>query len=73
MFDSSHLVKIANTKMPFGKYAGRRLIHVPEEYYLWLRKKGFPRGELGELMALTLEIKIEGLDNIIEPLIDKNS
>ena len=56
-------------KMPFGKYAGTRLIHVPEEYLLWMRNKGFPNGELGELLALTLEIKIEGLEKIIDPLI----
>lgn len=60
-------------KMPFGKYAGVRLIHIPEEYYLWMRDKGFPQGELGELMALTLEIKIEGLEKIIEPLITGTS
>ena len=69
MFDSQHLIKIANFRMPFGKYAGTRLIHIPEEYYLWMRGKGWPSGELGELMALCLEVKIEGLDKIIEPLV----
>lgn len=71
MFDPQILLKIANTSMPFGKYAGSRLIHIPEEYYLWMRNKGFPKGELGELMALTLEIKIEGLESLIHPLIRK--
>ncbi|STT79086.1 putative negative regulator [Klebsiella pneumoniae] len=31
--DKAQLVEIANTEMPFGKYKGRRLIDVPEEYY----------------------------------------
>ncbi len=68
MFDSAQLLKIANMPMPFGKYSGRPLIRLPEEYLLWMRDKGFPRGELGELLALTLEIKIAGADEVIRPL-----
>ncbi len=68
MIEKQHLLKLANTLMPFGKYQGRRLIDIPEEYLLWLRKKGFPSGELGNLLELTLEIKIEGLDKLIHPL-----
>jgi uncharacterized protein len=68
MFDKQDLVKVANTEMPFGKYQGRVLIDLPEEYLLWFAKKGFPKGQLGMLMQLTLEIKINGLDNIIKPL-----
>ena len=44
------------------------LIDLPEEYLLWFAKKGFPQGQLGELMALCLELKIEGLDKLIKPL-----
>ena len=54
--------------MPFGKYSGRRLIDLPEEYLLWFRKKGFPNGKLGLLLEMTLEIKIEGLEPVIAPL-----
>ena len=68
MIDKEQLLKIANTKMPFGKYAGRVLIDMPEEYLLWFSQKGFPKGELGELMALTLTIKTEGLEGLIKPL-----
>jgi uncharacterized protein len=68
MLEPEHLLKIANTKMPFGKYAGRELIDVPEEYLLWFAQKGFPRGELGELMNLVLVIKTEGLENLVRPL-----
>jgi uncharacterized protein (DUF3820 family) len=54
--------------MPFGKYKGRRLIDVPEEYLLWFaRKDQFPAGHLGELMALTLLIKTEGLSSWFSP------
>lgn len=54
--------------MPFGKYKGRMLVDLPDEYLLWFSKKGFPKGELGELMELTLALKIEGLDSVIRPL-----
>jgi len=68
MFEKQHLVEIARTPMPFGKYTGRPLIDLPEEYLLWFSKKGFPAGRLGQLMALTLEIKVEGLQGLITPL-----
>lgn len=55
--------------MPFGKYKGRMLIDLPEEYLLWFaRKNEFPAGKLGDLMQLTLAIKIEGLEGLVKPL-----
>ncbi|MDI6936791.1 DUF3820 family protein [Serratia sp. Se-PFBMAAmG] len=63
------LFEIANTAMPFGKYKGRMLIDLPEEYLLWFaRKNEFPAGKLGDLMQLTLAIKIEGLQGLVTPL-----
>ncbi|BEU04438.1 hypothetical protein OAG1_32380 [Agarivorans sp. OAG1] len=70
-FDKTLLLKVARHKMPFGKYAGREIIRLPEEYLLWFANNdGFPNGELGQLMALALEIQIAGLEKIIWPLID---
>lgn len=69
-FSSEHLLKLARWKMPFGKYAGFVLVDLPEEYLFWFQKKGFPPGELGELMAFCLDLKIEGLDRLIKPLKD---
>lgn len=69
MLDKEQLLKIARTAMPFGKYQGRMLVDLPDEYLLWFYKKGqFPPGELGRLMQLTLELKIDGLDGLIKPL-----
>lgn len=70
MIEKQDLLAIANTAMPFGKYQGRLLVDVPEEYLLWFRQQGFPDSKLGQLMALTLEIKIEGLEGLITPLMD---
>ena len=67
--EKEQLVEIANTEMPFGKYKGRRLIDLPEEYLLWFaRKDEFPTGRLGELMAIALLIKTEGLTQLVQPL-----
>ncbi len=67
--DKAFLVEIANTAMPFGKYKGCLLIDLPEPYLLWFARKGeFPSGHLGELMEMTLAIKIEGLEGLVKPL-----
>lgn len=69
--DKHELVLLANARMPFGKYQGSLLIHLPENYLVWYRTKGFPPGKLGNQLQLMLEIKINGLENLIYPLIEK--
>ncbi len=73
MFDKQDLLKLANQTMPFGKYQGKVLIDLPEEYLLWFAKKEFPKGELGRLMQLALEIRINGLEGLIKPLKGKGA
>ncbi|RKF18850.1 hypothetical protein DBZ36_10705 [Alginatibacterium sediminis] len=70
--DPEILIKIARTRMPFGKYTGTAIVHLPEEYLLWFQNKdGFPKGELGYLMAICLELKVEGLESLLLPLAEK--
>jgi len=71
-FDEQDLLKLASWRMPFGKYSGSFLIDLPEAYLLWFNKNGFPDGQLGKLMRLCLELKIEGLDTLIKPLVNRN-
>ncbi len=62
------LFEIANTKMPFGRYAGVRLIDLPEAYVLWLKEKGFLAGRLGVLLESVYEIKLNGLEYLFDRL-----
>lgn len=65
------LFKIANMKMPFGKFKGTALIDLPEPYVVWFHSKGFPNGELGRLLAQVYEIKLNGLEPLFEPFKQK--
>lgn len=69
--DHKALIELANYRMPFGKYKGRFLVEVPEPYYVWYAQKGFPEGKLGRMMAQMNEIKINGLEQLIWPLVRK--
>ena len=70
MIEEKDLLKVARWKMPFGRFQGKALINLPEEYLLWFVDRGFPQGELGRMMQLTLEIKTNGLEELIHPLAD---
>ena len=63
--DKEFLIKLAHAKMPFGKYKDRYLIDVPEYYYVWYNSKGFPNGQLGDMMQQMYEIKLNGLEELI--------
>jgi uncharacterized protein (DUF3820 family) len=68
--DHHVFLKLAQATMPFGKYAGRRLVDLPEPYVVWLSRQGFPKGELGELLSTVYEIKVNGLEYLFRPLKD---
>ena len=62
------LQKLVETRMPFGKYEGRLLADLPGNYLNWFAREGFPRGELGQLLALMHEIDHNGLSDLLKPL-----
>lgn len=52
--------------MPFGKYKGQRLIDLPEPYLVWFHRQGFPNNKLGRQLALMYEIKLNGLEGMLQ-------
>jgi uncharacterized protein (DUF3820 family) len=63
------LLEAINQVMPFGKYSGRRLLELPEPYLVWFHQQGFPQSKLGEQLALMYEVKLNGLENMLRPLL----
>jgi len=62
------LKELANYRMPFGKYKDIRLIDLPEAYILWFKqRRGLPRGKLGRLMEEIYQIKLNGIEQILDP------
>ncbi len=59
------LVRMA---MPFGKYKGRLLCDLPMHYLEWFANAGFPSGKLGMLLSTIYEIKLNGLEQLLEPI-----
>ena len=55
-------------EMPFGKYRGRPIADLPGDYLNWFARRGFPKGEIGRLLALMHEIDHNGLSSLLDPL-----
>ncbi|MBP7824291.1 MAG: DUF3820 family protein [Pseudomonas sp.] len=66
--DPQDLLKLVSQSMPYGKYQGRLLADLPGHYLAWFARQGFPRGELGRLLALMHEIDHNGLSALLTPL-----
>ena len=59
---------LVTREMPFGKYKGRLIADLPGHYLNWFARSGFPKGEIGQLLALMQEIDHNGLKPLLEPL-----
>lgn len=66
--DPALLLKLVRTPMPYGKYAGQLLADLPGNYLNWFAREGFPKGELGRLLALMQTIDHNGLRELLRPL-----
>lgn len=65
---SQILIDLVTVKMPFGKYKNVLLCNIPEYYLSWYNSKGFPQGKLGMQLQTMYEIKLNGLEYLLEPL-----
>lgn len=64
----SELERLLTVEMPYGKYKGRAIADLPGNYLNWFAREGFPKGELGRLIALMHEIDHNGLSELLTPL-----
>jgi uncharacterized protein (DUF3820 family) len=65
---AADLQRLLEVQMPYGKYAGRLIADLPGHYLGWFAREGFPRGELGRLLALMYEIDHNDLRALLRPL-----
>ena len=62
------LEKFVTLAMPFGKHKGCLLADLPGNYLNWFALEGFPKGEIGRLLALVQEMDHNGLRPLLDPL-----
>lgn len=67
-FDPRQLQRLLTVEMPYGKYQGRVIADLPGHYLNWFAREGFPRGDLGRLLALMQTIDHNGLSHLLQPL-----
>lgn len=66
--NSELLLELVKMKMPFGKYKDRLICDLPDHYLEWFQRQGFPKGKLGVLLGTMYEIKLNGLEKLLDPL-----
>jgi uncharacterized protein (DUF3820 family) len=62
------LERLLTVEMPYGKYKGRMIADLPGNYLNWFAREGFPKGDIGRLLALMHEIDHNGLSDLLTPL-----
>lgn len=64
--DPQILRDLVTRTMPFGKYEGRLMADLPMHYLEWFKRQGFPKGRLGVWMETVYEIRLNGLDEVLD-------
>ena len=67
------LERLLTVEMPYGKYKGRVIADLPGNYLNWFAREGFPKGDIGRLLALMHEIDHNGLSDLLLPLRESRS
>ena len=72
---AADLEEIGRTFMPFGRYGpehfpprGVPVYDLPAEYLNYFSVKGFPKGRLGRLLQIVLQMKRDGADMAFDGL-----
>lgn len=62
------LNKLVTVAMPYGKHKGTLIADLPGNYLNWFAREGFPKTEIGRLLALMQEMDHNGLKPLLDPL-----
>jgi len=62
------LLELIKMPMPYGRYKGVILYKLPVSYLEWFNRKGFPDGKLGMLLQTLYEIKLNGLEFLLDQI-----
>ena len=68
--ETDDLLRLVSTPMPFGKHKGVMIADLPGNYLNWFAREGFPKSNIGRLLALMQEIDHNGLGDLLKPLRD---
>ena len=66
--DPATLQRLVTVQMPYGKHKGCVIADLPGNYLNWFAREGFPKNDLGRLLALMHEIDHTGLSDLLTPL-----
>lgn len=72
MHDRTFLIILVQAQMPFGQYKNRYITQLPVHYLEWFSRQGWPNGQLGQYPATMVEIKTNGLDDVLKPFIKRH-
>jgi uncharacterized protein len=60
------LIELVTKTMPFGKHKGVVYFRLPVSYVEWFYRAGLPPGKTGMLLATLYEIRLNGLEYILD-------
>jgi len=69
MMNENELIELANAVMPFGKFKGKLIKDIPENYLIWLNSQEYANGKLSQQLLLMADLKLNGLENLLTPLV----
>ena len=62
------LRELMHYQMPYGKHKDQLIRNLPMYYLEWFARKGFPAGKLGTLLQTMHDIKLNGLEHLLDGL-----
>lgn len=65
--DSDEQQRLLSRKMSSGNYKGRLIADLPGHCLNWCAREGFPKRDIGRLLAPMQKIDHKGLSSLLDP------